>query len=161
MVPIDEVTSMFNSCYEAPFSVSEMQELVFSYWSEIESGFAITFEGDGLFVCDPSLSLELQDLALGDGKDGGRGNEGDSSSDESREGLVAYREYLLQRHLDVPRRPFDEIERYDSVYDCAMQLESAALLRSWLDAHVPDGEDDVFFADDLMSDIVFECRGGV
>ena len=42
-----------------------------------------------------------------------------------------------------------------------MQLESAALLRSWLDAHVPDGEDDVFFADDLMSDIVFECRGGV
>lgn len=161
MVPIDEVTSMFNSCYEAPFSVSEMQELVFSYWSEIESGFAITFEGDGLFVCDPSLSLELQDLALGDGKDGGRGNEGDSSSDESREGLVAYREYLLQRHLDVPRRPFDEIERYDSVYDCAMQLESAALLRSWLDAHVPDGEDDVFFADDPMSDIVFECQGGV
>ena len=73
MVPIDEVTSMFNSCYEAPFSVSEMQELVFSYWSEIESGFAITFEGDRLFVCDPSLSLELQDLALGDGKDGGGG----------------------------------------------------------------------------------------
>ncbi len=32
-----------------PFSVSEMQELVFSYWSEIESGFAITFEGDRLF----------------------------------------------------------------------------------------------------------------
>lgn len=43
----------------------------------------------------------------------------------------------------------------------AMNLESGILLREWLDAHVPDGEDDLYFADDLLSEIVFEREGPI
>jgi hypothetical protein len=76
------------------------------------------------------------------------------------DGLTQYREYILRRQNQIGLRAFDSGWIYTSFYfDWILKLESAQNLASWLDAHVPDGEDDLSFADRVIEELFDETRG--
>lgn len=155
MVSIADFTDMFNSYCKTDLSVQDIEGIAFRYLMNSIADFEITYEDDQPFICEPSLSVELMkrhSASLGEPED-------DPELQSSIEGLTLFRRDLLKRHSTIPRRPFEEIAHFDSIFEYAMNLESGILLREWLDAHVPDREDDLYFADDLLSEIVFECEG--
>ena len=59
----------------------------------------------------------------------------------------------------MARKPIDEFLAEETVYNWVLRLDSAIRLRTWLDAHIPEGESDYEFADGLMEDIYVTTWG--
>ena len=65
--------------------------------------------------------------------------------------------YLLDRHEDKASQgpcPVDPVLAEKDVISWKAGLPAAVNLRNWLDAHVPDDEDDYFFADDCVDELI-------
>ena len=65
--------------------------------------------------------------------------------------------YLLDCHEDKASQgpcPIDPALAEGDVISWKAGLPAAVNLRNWLDAHVPDGEDDYFFADDCVDELI-------
>ena len=65
--------------------------------------------------------------------------------------------YLLDCHEDKASQgpcPIDPALAEGDVTSWKAGLPAAVNLRNWLDAHVPDGEDDYFFADDCVDELI-------
>lgn len=68
--------------------------------------------------------------------------------------LDDYKKFLLERHAAIPRKAWTKEEfEYAKPYLRVMDLPSTIRFREFLDAHVPDGEDDFFFADGIIDEI--------
>ncbi len=75
------------------------------------------------------------------------------ASAETRADAMDYKRELLERQEFVPRRPLLEVMDGSSLFYWLLKRESARLLREWLDAHVPDGENDFAFAERVMEEL--------
>ena len=65
--------------------------------------------------------------------------------------------YLLDCHEDKASQgpcPIDPALAEKDVISWKAELPAAVNLRNWLDAHVPDGEDDYSFADDCVDELI-------
>ena len=65
--------------------------------------------------------------------------------------------YLLDCHEDKALQgpcPIDSALAEKDVISWKAELPAAVNLRNWLDAHVPDDEDDYFFADDCVDELI-------
>lgn len=65
--------------------------------------------------------------------------------------------YLLDCHEDKASQgpcPVDPVLAEKDVISWKAGLPAAVNLRNWLDAHVPDGEEDYFFADDCVDELI-------
>ena len=75
------------------------------------------------------------------------------ASAEVRVDAMDYKRELLERQKIVLRRPLAEVMDETSLFYWLLKRESARLLREWLDAHVPDGENDFAFAERVMEEL--------
>ena len=65
--------------------------------------------------------------------------------------------YLLGCHEDKSSQgscPIDPALAEKDVISWKAELPASVNLRNWLDAHVPDGEDDYFYADDCVDELI-------
>lgn len=93
------------------------------------------FEDDGLYIINTSL--------LDDDEDDGSENDDDGLSD--------YRQYLLERHQQIPLKQYDiEKIRQVGLFDYVTSAPEVRTLRDYLDAHVPDDQEDLYFADNVI-----------
>lgn len=60
---------------------------------------------------------------------------------------------LSDMHVDIAPRPLDMEVAHEDAMDVLLSRPQMARLRDFLDAHVPDGEDDYLFADRVTEDI--------
>ena len=69
------------------------------------------------------------------------------------EELEGFKKFLLGKHAEraMPQLP-DELREADT-FDYLLARPSAVALRDFFDAHVPDDENDIFYADRLMENI--------
>lgn len=71
------------------------------------------------------------------------------------ENILAYWEIIFEAQHEYGLRPlFDS----NSLYTYVANLPSAKALRAWLDAHVPDGEDDFSYADCVIEELFETTR---
>jgi hypothetical protein len=92
---------------------------------------------------------DADDGAGGSGIDGDADEAGDGSGYdvEGEEYLLGFRQQLLAQHRVIPPKPFDfEDISFQGINRYVLSLPEVAVLRDYLDAHVPDGEDDLLFA---------------
>ena len=69
---------------------------------------------------------------------------------------------LLGSHTERPVRPLpQEILEGDDVWTWHSHIPAALALRDFLDAHVPEGEDDYLFADEVLDDLTRMARVGM
>jgi hypothetical protein len=69
-------------------------------------------------------------------------------------GLEQYRTHLLDCHSRTPRRPLDAGVAEGGYLAELASRPAVVQLRDFLDAHVPDGEDDYLYADRVVDDLI-------
>ncbi len=87
------------------------------------------------YLYDPSVSIDFND----------------EENDEMQEAVEAYRYHLVERHDEIPRKLLEkeEIENF-FILDYVRAIPEVRELLQYLDSHVPDDEDDLFFADGAL-----------
>jgi len=75
----------------------------------------------------------------------------DDEGEDEEEYLEDFRNHLLDRHVDIPRRLLekDELDHFSMSGFCR-QIPEVQQLIGYFDTYVPDGLDDILFADDLF-----------
>ena len=76
------------------------------------------------------------------------------------EELDGYRRFLLEEHAKNPPRPFEPSMLQRDAIGALFELSTVVQLRNFLDARVPDGEDDFFFADRVVEALVMGAMEG-
>jgi hypothetical protein len=78
----------------------------------------------------------------------------EEDEEEEEAGLFNYRQYLLERHQQIPLKRYD-IEEICQVglFDYVTSVPEVRALRDYLDAHVPDDQDDLYFADNIIEEL--------
>ncbi|MDB1805699.1 SEC-C metal-binding domain-containing protein [Eggerthella lenta] len=76
------------------------------------------------------------------------------------EELDGYRRFLLEEHAKNPPRPLDPSALQRDALGALFELSTVVQLRNFLDARVPDGEDDFFFADRVVEALVMGAMEG-
>lgn len=119
---------------------------------DLASEFGLWESEDDLYVVYHPLLDEFEDSEFFDEAD-----EGDISANE------ALRRYLVSRHEEIPIKAVEgDFDRFDP-YEAKMQLPAVKALRAFLDEHVPDGQNDLYFADRVLEEIEimvqYECMG--
>jgi hypothetical protein len=75
----------------------------------------------------------------------------DDDEDEEDEDLSDYRQYLIARHQQIPLKQYDiENIRQIGLFDYVTSAPEVRALRDYLDAHVPDDQEDLYFADNII-----------
>ncbi len=64
------------------------------------------------------------------------------------------RRYLLECHANVPRKHLYEFAKDGRVEEAAFTGEAAEKLASYLNERVPDGQNDAFFADNVLEELI-------
>ena len=68
---------------------------------------------------------------------------------------------MLDRHAQNPMRELDPVLREMDLFKWEMALPSTLRLRDYLDAHVPHDEDDCFFAEGVIENLITYSVGPV
>lgn len=80
--------------------------------------------------------------------------EGKTAEDAEEAGVESYRRHLVARHEEIPIREFEPELATEDAFGWKLRQPSALRLRNFLDAHVPDGENDCFYADRVLETLV-------
>lgn len=67
-----------------------------------------------------------------------------------------YLDYLVQRQFCIPRCPMPDALRDQTAFEWKMSLPATVPFRNYLDAHVPDGDNDYSYAEKIIEGILFE-----
>jgi hypothetical protein len=77
--------------------------------------------------------------------------EDEDDEEKKEENLFHFRQYLLARHQQIPLKQYDIEEiRQTGLFDYVTSVPEVRALRDYLDAHVPDDQDDFYFADNIV-----------
>lgn len=71
---------------------------------------------------------------------------------EALEALDVFRSYIFDRQQEIEFRPLPD--EYSNYYESITSTESAQQLIAWLDEHIPDGEQDFSYADNVIEQLV-------
>lgn len=152
LISVKELTELYLRYYPDGFSASEFDDFIFFNGLDSFSRFDIWYYGCEPHIVDFRLiddapRCEFGEQVVIDGDDMA------VVTDEER-----FRRYLLSSHgkvapWEVPSRTADELEGY-VFYDAVLALPSQVALRDFLDANVPDGQDDYFFAENVIEDLI-------
>ena len=147
LIAIDDFAEQVEKWYGHRLDYREMlSELTMTLlWGEED--YTFWSPGDVMYLA----SIELSDA----------GTLFDPDVEEDMEYLEDYRKHLLDRHARIPRRKLDPALSEMELIDWEMKLPSTLRLRNYLDAHVPDGEDDCFFAESVIEDLIMYSVGPV
>lgn len=114
--------------------------------SEIEGGDVDWFvwpSGDDVYLAHYALSDEFF---------------GDPENEDDAADCLEFRRYLLDRHEEIPiKRVEGDFDEYDS-FEARLSIPSVKTLRDFFDGHVPEGQNEFFFADRLMEQIIDMTR---
>ena len=73
------------------------------------------------------------------------------------EALEAFKRDLVESQSNLPMRPLSRTLLENDVIGELLDNENVVRLKAYLDAHVPDGENDYTFADRVAEDVVLSC----
>lgn len=113
---------------------------LYTFWSY---GFDSKDDSDEIFYL---MSLALSDEYVG--------LESDFDDPDELDGVEEYRMSLARRHKTLPLVDFTRIPLEMDAYEWRLAQPGTLRMREYLDAHVPDGEDDFFFAENIIEGIM-------
>ena len=142
IIPLAEVARIYNGRFGSDLSASDVDTALRAAMEWRDLDLELWHDGTGACVTDPLLSFEFN--LFGDGP-------------EAIRELIGYRREILERHGLVERAPFPEALCSQPYYEWVTGLAPVVGFRSWLDAHVPDGANDLFFADSVIERLVEAC----
>lgn len=146
IIAAEDFASEFNRLMDADmpadFIIEQLLQLVAYGYPDYD----ICIDDGVIYLCDELLTPN------------GNGVEPESAEADA---IRAFRQHVLERHRTTGRVPLERIINLESCMDYALELDSAHLLRDWLNAHVPDGADDYRYADGLLFDIFDSTRGPI
>lgn len=111
-----------------------------------------------LYLLDLSL---MEHDGIDDRDDNQDWDEQDSSDAEEHEAIAERRRFLIERHKDIPRKTItqDELECF-SIFDYCYAIPELQRLRAFFDSYVPDNRADLFFADEILDQIIMYVQAG-
>ena len=153
IVTFEEAYIEYKRCYPDAFD---------QYGFEAAVGSAIE---EGYLACDlidDGLTEYLAHFELGYiFKEDNGIDEEEASLDVVLRGELDTLEMILQAHEGKVGRTLDEDMRTSGdVYDWRERRPAVRALRNYLDAHVPDGADDYYFADKVIEDLIEYMQAG-
>lgn len=154
VVGIHDLWDLYAKHYPDGLDRPDFFAFLLAVYDDFESEFDLWGCDGELHVVHYSLTDDFDDLEPGL----------DSWSDEFDDDLTdgeAFRRYLVKRHREVPIKPVEEeFDGYDP-FEAKMRLPAVKALRDFLDEHVPDGQDDLYFAERILEEVEsmvqFEC----
>ncbi|MDR1183549.1 MAG: SEC-C domain-containing protein [Coriobacteriales bacterium] len=162
IISVDDFFSVYAENYPDPFDDESIFDIL-KFWSFTSAeGWELwendeDFEDDAIYIINAVLldnDQEDEDNEDEEGEDEeGDGSQSDGSQSDSlrSESLFNYRQYLLARHQQIPLKPYDIEEICQGeLFDYVTSVPEVRALRDYLDAHVPDDQDDLYFADNII-----------
>lgn len=106
------------------------------------TGFAIDYLDEDILLIDAGFADTLDELSPLERRD-------------------AIQKLLDEQGIKPPRPVPDELDEAGSVVGWMLRTEPVQALVAYLDEHVPDGEDDYFFARDMVSEIILAAQESI
>ena len=138
LIGIDEAYEQYCGLVKDPVTSGDFAGIVYRANVSGECGFELALCDDDVFLLDFTIS----DSCLGADAD-----------EKMAEDLDAYRDYLRKQHAAREPRPLDGLVSPEPS-DRLFAIPTAIDLRNYLDAHVPDDDNDYAFADRVMEDVL-------
>ena len=143
LMRIEDFSSQLKKWYGHEFSIPDLLVEIIRSTRHEERNYTIWLPDNGFYLASAELVDELS-----------------SFDKEEDEALAEYREHILMRHEEIPRKPLDPALKDMDPFEWKMKLPASIRLRNYLDAHVLDGIDDCLFAEDILEDLLLFSSGG-
>ncbi len=153
IVPIGDAWAEFERAYPGESDMLEFTQSVVSAVQSGEGDFCIVDDGQEVYL----VAFEVAEVF--------RREHGMSTryyTSAYLAGDLGTLDNLLAFQEGIPPRPLSpEMRREVDVFDYRAGSPSAIAMRNWLDAHVPDDKDDLYFADRVIEELVDHLAMGV
>lgn len=137
VVSLDDAWAQYRAWFGEAHDQESFERDVLSAVSMGDLAYGVWFDADDCYL----VNYELDEAQVS------------PEDDKGAEELEGFKKYLLRLHKDRPMPNLaGELRDVDAI-DYVLGQPSAVALRDFFDAHVPDDEDDLYYADRLMEGI--------